>query len=280
MQLWHLTLASKTRHALFPSEAERLRAVFTVTRICGTCLVLFCVADDHIHVVLLCDDWRRAYLARGLKLAVAGLTSVETKPVHFEPINGRSHMETVRRYVLRQPEHHQLPGHPALWSGSCFLDLVGARWIPDLTLRIQDVLPRCTFADVCRDIDLPLRRLEPVPLADLRAVGPRALVVAAAEACGAPPELNGKRRECVRARRIACSLTRDAGMPLKETAWALDIHPGNARKLLVKPAEPEALLATRTRLALEREVARDLERRRQREASAGQEGGRWRRNRR
>jgi len=251
MQLWHLTIAAKTRHALFPSEALRLRAVRKLVVVCGDALVVFCIADDHLHVVVLCDERRRGTIARALQVVVAGLTPVVTKPVHVEPVNGRRHMETMRRYVLRQPEHHNLPGHPALWSGSCFLDLAGARWLPTPPLRLRDALPRCTLADLGRDVGLDLWRLDPIPVSELRAVGAKALVSAAAAACGAPPELRGKRREVVRARRVACSLAREAGMPLPEVAWALDIHPGNARKLLTSPVAPEALLATRRYIALE-----------------------------
>jgi hypothetical protein len=33
-------------------------------------------------------------------------------------------------YLLKQPVKHGLDVHPALWTGSCFLDLIGARLIP------------------------------------------------------------------------------------------------------------------------------------------------------
>ncbi len=254
MQLWHLTLSARTRHALFPSEALRLLAVHKLIQACGDALVVFCVADDHLHWVVLCDVRRRADIARAVKLVVAGLSPVETKPVHFEPVHGRNHMMTLLRYVLRQPEHHGLPGHSALWVGSCFSDLVGARWVPGLRLRLFDVLPRCTVADVFEALGLDRHQLRPVPVGELRAVGVQALVGAAAAACGAPSELRGKRTAVVRARRAACSLAREAGIPTREVSWALGVHPGNARKLLTSPVSPEALLATRVWLALERVV--------------------------
>jgi hypothetical protein len=256
MQLWHLNIASRTRHALFPSEALRLQAVTKLVSICGNTMVLFCIVDDHLHWVVLCDRCQCSTIARAAKLAVAALTSTATKSVHIEPVNGRNHLETLRSYILLQTIRHGLPGHPALWSGSCFPDLVGARWIPELRLRLQDVLPRCTQADLCRDLALPLRQLEPSELTELRTGGASSLVAAAAAACGATPELRGKRRETVRARRVACSLARAVDMPLREVAWALGIHPGNARKLLTTPVEPEALLATRRRITLEQVVAK------------------------
>ncbi len=257
MQLFHLTLAARTRHTLFPDEATRLLALRKLIAICGPALVLFCLVDDHLHWVVLCDERRRAYIARSVRYAVQALTGVETKPVDVQPIQGRSHLETLRRYVLRQTIKHQLRAHPALWSGSAFPDLVGARWLPDLMLRLSDVLPRCSTWELLRDVGLPPKQLEPATDEDLRSVGAKALATAAAAACGAPTELRGTGRTVAAARRTACALGREAGLPTKELAWALGIHPGSARKLLCTQPAPEAMAATRTRVSLERYVARN-----------------------
>ncbi len=47
-------------------------------------------------------------------------------------------MSNVFGYLLRQPSHHDLQVHPALWTGSCFLDLVGACGGVDRQSRDQD----------------------------------------------------------------------------------------------------------------------------------------------
>jgi hypothetical protein len=257
MQLWHLTLAARTRHALFPDEALRLAALRKLASICGPALVLFCLVDDHLHWVVLCDDRRRGYIARSMRYAIQALTGVETKPVDVRPIHGRSHLETLRRYLLRQTVKHQLPAHPALWSGSAFPDLVGARWLPDLKLRLSDVLPRCSSADLFRDVGLPPRRLEPATDEALRGLGAKGLSSAAAAACGAPSQLRGTSQAVVAARRTACALGRKAGLPTKELAWALDIHPGSARKLHCSQPTPAAVAATRLRVSLEQHVAQN-----------------------
>jgi len=254
MQPWHLTTSSTTRHALFPSEAHRTRAIHTIARVAGSTLVLFCIVDDHAHVVVLCDRAQAGRLARALKLSLGPIAAVPLNPVHIKPINGRNHMQEVYRYILQQPTHHGLSGHPALWSGSCFPDLIGARWVPGMRLRIGDVLPRIGPGDACVGVGLSRRRIEQMPLDAIRAVGAKRLVSAAAMAGAADPALKGKRAETSRARRVACILARQAGIPLSEMSWALDIHAGSARKLAGSTVEPQALAATRTALALEESV--------------------------
>lgn len=255
MRPWQLGIASTTRHSLFPSEALRLRAVLNIVRIFRDVLVMFCVVDDHVHVIVICDERDCWVHARSFKLSMAAVAAVPTKPVHIEPVHGRNHMESVHRYVLRQPSHHGLPGHQALWTGSCFPDLVGARWIPNLDLRIADVLPRYGAEHACRKVGLSIQDLAPLPLDEVRSAGPRALALASAAACASDPATKSKNAQSVLARRVACTLARQSGMPTKEIAWALDLHPSNARKLVAKPPPTSALLAARRRLALERAAA-------------------------
>jgi REP element-mobilizing transposase RayT len=256
MGLWHLTLAARTRHTLFPDEELRLEALRRLIRICGEALVMFCIVDDHLHWVVLCDLRRRSTIARAVRRSVQALSGVETKPVHAEAINGRRHMETVRRYLLTQPSKHGLAKHPALWTGSAFPDLVGARWIPELKPRLFEVLPRSGVRDLCGDVGLPLERFDPATLTTLRELGPTTLVERAAAACGAPRALKGKSRSVATARRVACWLGREAEIPSKALARALEIHPGAARKVLAKPPPREAVEATLVRVTLEQQVAR------------------------
>ncbi len=256
MQLWHLTLAARTRHALFPEESLRLRALRKLITICSTTLVIFGIVDDHLHWVVLCDERRWGYIARSIRYAVQALSGVETKPVHVEPIHGRNHLENIRRYILRQPIKHGLPEHPALWTGSCFQDLVGARRIPGLQLRLPDVLPRCTTWHLCRDIDLPPTRFEPASNESVRTGGAKALANAAAAACGAAVELTGRTPPTVAARRTTCTIGREVGFSTSELAWALGILPGSVRRLAGVPPAAEALRTTRVRISLMRHVER------------------------
>lgn len=251
MRPWHLTLSSTPRHPLFPSEARRHEAVLTVVRVCHAELVLFCVVDEHVHAVVLCDRGRCGYLARGLQLALAPLVAVPTQPTHTGVIHGRNHMEEVHRYVLQQPAHHGLPGHPALWGGSCFLDLVGARRIPGLHLRLDDVLPRVPLATSCCYLGVPVEALRRASDEDLRDLGAKGLVAMAASACAAPPDLRGRLPHIGRARRAAGVLAHQVGISPRDMTWAMDIHPGSARKLAAGEAEPADIEAIRRRVGLE-----------------------------
>ena len=237
--------------------------------------MLFCIVDEHVHVVVLCDRRRCGYLARALKLALAAIAVVPLQPVYTGIIHGRNHMEKTHRYVLQQPAHHNLAGHPALWSGSCFLDLSGARCIPGLQLRLHDVLPRVTLEKSFEHLCLAASPLRPASPDEIRALGSKALVTAAASACAAAPELQGRQAETARARRAACVLARASGIPMTEMSWALEIHPGSARKLAGQDVAPEVLDAVCTFLALQKSVqcARSGQRR---DREGGVQGGRSR----
>ena len=275
MQPWQLTIATDTRHALFPSEARRLASIFTLVRVFQEILVMFCIVDDHVHLVVLSSRERLGHISRMFKLCMAAQAAAPTAPVRTKAIEGRRHMESVHRYVLRQPSHHGLPGHQALWSGSCFPDLVGARWIPGAALRIHDVLPRIRPADACRCVGLDPKEVIAFTLEEVRAAGAASLVSAAAAACGAPQEMTGGRATTSRARRCACTIARRAGIPTGEMAWALNVHPGSVRKCVSVSIPEPALEATLMRLGLERAVVHAIERERKRfEAStAGRHPG-------
>jgi REP element-mobilizing transposase RayT len=254
MRPWHLSTSSTTRHPLFPSEALRRQAVRTIARVCGDELVEFWVVDDHVHVIVLCDRARSGVLARMLKLALRPIAAVPLKPVYIGAIHGRNHMEDTHRYLLRQCAHHGLSQHPALWSGGCFLDLAGARRIPGLQLRLSDVLPRWSLSSSCSVLGLRLADLAPATDDMVRAAGARALASAAATACAAAPELEGRRAETCRARRAACVLAGEVALPMSEMSWALGTHPGSTRKLSARRVDPELLLTVRRTLALEHAV--------------------------
>ncbi len=250
MDLWHITLSSTTRHALFPSEVHRCRAVGALAGVCGEELALFCIVDDHLHLVVLCDRRRCSTIARATKLALAPIVATTMQPCHIKRVNGRSHLMELHRYLLQQPAHHDLSCHPALWTGSCFLDLIGARRLSGLRLRIEDVLPRGTIDRSLGHVGLGGWRPVLAGADEVRAAGAPALVAAASTSCGAEPGLVGRRAAAVRARRVACALGRAAGLPTSELAWALGVHRGSARKLAVGEVHPRDLAAARTYLAL------------------------------
>lgn len=254
MQSYHLTYASDGRLALLPDEALRRQALHALARTVGDRVVLFCLVDDHIHVVLLCEAERVGLLSRALLLALRPLTGPGLAPAFVRPVEGRGHLEWLFRYVLEQPSKHGLPGHPALWPGSCFPDLVGARRLPGLSLRhrLSEVLPRLRLRSAYGHVGLAPERLQPLDPDTLRGLGIRRLVDAASAALAADPALAGNSELVVGARVTVAHLA--AAWPTSELAWALDITPQAARRLRTRAAPEGAVEAVRLRLALEERV--------------------------
>jgi len=257
MRPWHFSLASTHRFPLFPEETRRLAAVRALARACRGRLCLFNLVDDHAHVIALSERERRADLARAIKLALAALAAAPTQPVWVGEVRDRAHLLTLRRYVLAQTDHHGLPVHAALWGGGCFADLVGARRIPGVELRLQEVLPRFRLADAFADVGLACAGIAPADDEAIRRAGARALAAASAAAHGVPGSLTGHAPGVVAARQAACTLAGTVGLPGPELAEVLRIDPRSARRLVRRGADPAALAAVRTRLALESLVARE-----------------------
>lgn len=256
MEWWHLTFASDGRRPLYPAEGPRRAAVRALARCAGSEALLFNLADDHAHVVLECSRGRAGRLAGALALALRKPAAVPLEPARIRPVEGRSHLENLVAYILRQACHHGLPDHPALWNGSCFLDLVGARAVDGLDLHLAAALPRFRLRDAFRAVGLPEEHLDPAPPDRLRALGAAGLRDAVTAALAADPDLGSRSDDVVRARRTVASLARQAGVPRGEVAWALSVTGRTALRLSHERAEERWLLATQRRVALQDAVAR------------------------
>jgi hypothetical protein len=254
MRPWHTNNAARTRLTLFPTAESNRQAVWAMVRCAGTELALFCIVDDHLHTVLLCDDATMVRRARALTRVTRNLTRVEVNPTYVRPVAGRKHLLTLFDYILNQVTKHGLDVHPALWEGSCFCDLVGARLLPGLHLRIREALPRTTHRDALEAVGLGSRPLQPVDLDTIRALGAQRLLAAAAFAHCADPSLRGRRPPEVKARRAACKLAKQAGIPLSELAWLMGVTPRAARRMAAAAIPQEHETVVRTRLALELRV--------------------------
>jgi REP element-mobilizing transposase RayT len=254
MRPWHLTISSVSRLALFPTVELLRRALWKLVEILGDHLVIFCVVDDHVHVVIFCDEEVLASRVRALTYSVRTLAAAEVNATHVTPVESRRHMLTLLGYVLGQPAKHGLPVHPALWEGSCLVDLVGARLLPGLQLRIMEALPRATQQDALEAAGLGREPLEFVDRNTLRSLGPARLMAAAAAATATDPRLGSKGRRETDARRATCHLAKDAGIPMSEIAWHLDITSRACRRLLTQPRDADLCEAVRRRLALEERV--------------------------
>jgi len=164
-------------------------------------------------------------------------------------------MQWLVKYFIDQVLHHKINEHPAMWSGSCFQDLVGARRVEGLRPCFFEVLPRLRLDEVCQMAGLPRGRIEPASAQQVRHAGAGRLAKAAGAALAVGPELQGKTKWVTQARRAVAQIAMQTGIGLDEVAWALDISPKAVRNLLRAHLEEEILPAVYTRLALEDVVA-------------------------
>lgn len=255
MRIWHLTIASDGRRPLFVDEASVRAAVRTLARVAGDDMALFCIVDDHVHVVALGEPARAGKLARALVLGLRPQAGAPVERARVREVESRSHMQWLVSYVLGQGPHHGLPEHPALASGSCFQDLAGARRIDGLRLRIGEALPRYRRRDLYAAARLPAVEIAPASDARIVAAGMARLAAAVASALAVAPGLAGNTPPVVAARRSFAHLARAAGFDSGDLVRTLGISSRSARRLDERPVPAEVLRAVRVRLAVEDAVA-------------------------
>jgi hypothetical protein len=256
MQLWHVSFSAATRMPLFSTESLRRKAVRLLARIVGSVMVLFSIVDEHLHLVSIGDREQTRRLRQSIHRAASSISEAPVAPSWAGPVKDRKHLLTLVRYHLCQVVKHKVQGaHPALWSGSCFQDLIGARCIEGLQLQTRRVLPRQQIEQLARDeVGLHGVDIRPIDLSDLRRMGMGRMAGAAAAALAAEPTLGGRSRAEWVARRAAAHLGLRAGISRREVRWALGLKRQGLSALLRKEAPEEILRATRIRLSLEVEI--------------------------
>ncbi|MFH1468813.1 MAG: hypothetical protein ABIO70_30775 [Pseudomonadota bacterium] len=250
----HVTWSAEGRHPLFPDEALRRRAVRKLAEVARESLTVFCLVDEHVHAALMGEPEVLRRRMRAITRSMRGLAVVSLDGPRQKVIQDRAHMKNVVDYVLRQPEHHELPVHSALWSGGCFPDLVGARIVPDLRLRLCDALPRYSLRDAFEAVGLPPRRLEEPGPEALRLLGAGALFDAACAALCVVPRSGSHTPDEAQARRTAHVLAREIGLPLSTMAAVAQVGSRSARRLASEPLPAPVRRAVLLRLALEAQV--------------------------
>ncbi len=254
MKPWHLRLSVDGRHPMFPTEARRRAALHALARVARGEIAIFCLVDDHLHVVLYCGSAAATIRARAISRTVRRLAAVPLEATHLRAVESRRHMHWLLKYVLEQPGHHGLSTHPALWTGGCFADLAGARVLPGLGLRIAQALPRFRLSEACRLVGLGEDDLRPPPPERVRALGAVRVVAAAAAVLAADPKLTGRGAPEATARPLAGYVGRRAGIAHDELAWALRRSDRQLRRAARTRPDPRLERALQVRLALE-EVA-------------------------
>lgn len=181
-------------------------------------------------------------------------------PSWLAPIRSGAHLAETFEYQLGQNLHHGDVAHPATWSASSFVDLVGARAVEGLdpVARLREAMPRYRLRFAFRAVGLPPEPLVPATAEQIRAAGlqRQRVVDAAAAACCANPSMLGRSAPVVRARVCAASLAREAGFGTRELAQTLHVSSPTARRLLHARSHTRSVEATKSRLAIEDAVAR------------------------
>lgn len=257
MPYWHITLASRGRSTLFPTEAELRVGGERLAMVAGDVSLLFNIVDDHLHDVVEAPDFGAASnLSRGIRLALGPVARVGFNDRDIKPVETRAHLKRLVRYVLTQPAHHGLPTHSALWTGSSFLDLAGTRWLPSMKARLKDALPRLRWGDLLQILGLPMDPLLPISPEAVASLGLARLVGATSAALNANPALEGRRSEVVLARRSVVYLAKECGIRSSDLQRALGWSQRSVERYFATPVPEAILTAVRRRLALEELVSR------------------------
>lgn len=256
MTLWHISIESADRLPIFPDENLLLRALHTLARIAGKVMLLFSIVDDHLHLVSTGDREFTRRLRQSILQALTPIADVTLGRSWVGRVKGRKHLlRLIRYHVVQVVKHNIQRAHPALWSGSCFQDLAGARKLPGLELQTGENLPREQIKAVaCQEVGLPGFSAPPIDVTMLRTLGIARIKAAAASALAADPDFTGRSKAVVLARQVTSRLGILAGISKREIGWALNLSRQGLSRLL-QTKTPDALLnAARSRLAIEEEV--------------------------
>lgn len=217
-------------------------------------LILFAVADEHIRAVLRAA--KVGLVARDLRQTLRRLRpDLEFKPAHLEPVVSDAHMWRLVRYELGQTKRHDLGSHPAIATGSCFPDLVGARLLPGYEpTRVVTELPAFRLGRAYTMVGL-----EAVPLVEprddvLHWIGVGRLAELSASVFSLPADLRGRSAAFTRARALAARLAAQVDLRLSDLADVLGVTRQSVWELARTRVDERAESALRRRWALEDRV--------------------------
>jgi hypothetical protein len=256
MALVQLRFSSDGRLALFPDEAHRRAAVHKLVKVAGGQLVMFGFVDHHGHPLVVTND--AGILKRVLGSTLGTVAAQPLEKLWSDVVRERRHALALVDYLINQPLKHGIPAHPATWTGSGFLDAVGARIIDGLALRLFEEL-RITKDHLLEMVGLPPGCLRPAPNDMVRALGAVRLKEAASAVFAADLDLKKNNVPSIRARRVVAVLAQIVGICVGDVAWALDVAEIAARRLAKREVDPAWLEAARIRLGLEEVVRRQME---------------------
>ncbi len=251
MECWHVTCSTDSRSRLYADEETLRRATRSVARVVGRHALLFCIVDDHLHLVLAGARAATGQRAGGLARALRPIQpAARFDPARVRPVEGRRHLLSLVTYLLSQPRRHGLAADPALWTGSCFQDLVGARRLSGYDGHLlRMALPRWRPASVVSAVGMDSLP-PPLPEPRLPALGLEQIARAASAAFAAPSSLRGRTPAAVRAKRALVALTRGAAFPPAAIAHRLGCSLRQVQRLAAVSAPREDLVVVCRQLAL------------------------------
>jgi hypothetical protein len=253
MDIWHITLTAEreSRLPLFPDAAAYLEALHRLGKVWAGCLALFALIAEHLHLVALKSRPVAGRLAQATILTLRPVVTTPLASSYFAHVDSRAYMRWLLRYILEQPEKHGMPGHPAVWVGSCLPDLVGARIIEGLAPSIEKALPDYSHGMALRILGLPAKPVAPADGAVLRATGAHRLKLAVGAALGVDPSLRGNTPAARLARRALFQLADRVGIHPAEVTAALGISSKSVWRLRQPEVELHVLKAIARRVTLE-----------------------------
>lgn len=260
MEICHITITAerRSRLPLFPDEAAYLCALERLGAVCQGSLALFALVAEHVHLLSAVGRSTGGRLAQSVSLALRPVVATPIAPSFSTMVASRDHARSLLRYLLLQSEKHGMPGHPALWVGSCLPDLLGARTVEGLSLCARRVLPDYDDAAALAIVGLPGPRLPTPDRRVLRAVGASRLRIAAAAAFGVTPSLAGNGPAVIQARRAVVQIADRVGIRCSETIVALGRSPRTAWRLRRPALAFSELAVVARRVMLEELVAKAL----------------------
>jgi hypothetical protein len=214
MPLGHHICMRLVNDAVLAPDIQRQRALARVVlaKAEGCGLLAFALADNHLHIETADERAAAGELARVIELSLGRVLGLEVgfTPAYIRPILDAHHLYATFRYVLRQPQHHQLPVDPRR-EASNLPDLLGLRVLGAYTrANVRERLPRIQRADL----------LELLGVTELRcAQSPAEWICEAALAASALPDLHGKSAEVVATRRAIIRIASGQVSARTVAAW-------------------------------------------------------------
>lgn len=250
MELWHTNFASIDRMPLLrDADANRPLAIWRLAKLQLVGLVLFCIVDDHLHLLLRGNrDFAGRVVAR-IKRTWADLLAGNVSDAFHRRVEGRRHLLSLIPYFLAQPRIHGLATPSAQWDGSCFYDLIGARRLAPLHLELPELLPRLSPTTIYQAADLTTLPL-PADGRIIRAAGPKLLWEAAHRAFAVDPSCGGRTWRTIAARTTIVQLAREANIGRTEIIGPHCFAERTWRRLARRDIPTEMLDAVRLQLAL------------------------------